>query len=192
MLNIDEMKQYLKENLLENRYNHTLRVMETAVKLAEINEVDRKKAEIAALGHDIAKNMTIDELKDIIEKNNITLALDEEKTPELWHAMVSPILGAEIFKIKDDEILSAMRWHTTGKEDMTKLEKIIYIADMIEPGRNFNGVERLREIAFKDLNKGILSCLTHSLKYLLDKGFPININSVKARNYLLLNKDTII
>jgi len=191
MLTIDEMKQYLKENLLENRYNHTLRVMETAIKLAEINNVDKEKAKIAALGHDIAKNMTIYDLKELIEKNNIVLSADEEKAPELWHAMVSPILGREVFKIEDEEILSAMRWHTTGKENMTKLEKIIYIADMIEPGRNFNGVEKLREIAFKDLNQGLLNCLTHSLKYLLDKGFPININSVKARNYLLLNKDTI-
>ncbi|MDI9218987.1 bis(5'-nucleosyl)-tetraphosphatase (symmetrical) YqeK, partial [Clostridium tertium] len=113
MLSKEEMKIYLKEHLTESRYKHTLGVVETAIRLAEINKVDKKKAEIAALAHDIAKNMTIYELKDIIDKHNINLSYDEENTLELWHSIVSPILGREIFKIEDEEILSAMRWHTT-------------------------------------------------------------------------------
>lgn len=188
MLSKEEMKIYLKEHLTESRYNHTLGVVETAIRLAEINKVDKDKAEIAALAHDIAKNMTIYELKDIIYKNNINLSYDEEKTLELWHSIVSPILGREIFGIEDEEILSAMRWHTTGKENMSKLDKIIYMADMIEPGRNFPGVDLIRKESFDDLDKGLLQGLTHTIKYLLDKGFPIDINSIKARNYLLLNK----
>lgn len=188
MLSKEEMKIYLKEHLTESRYNHTLGVVETAIRLAEINKVDKDKAEIAALAHDIAKNMTIYELKDIIDKNNINLSYDEEKTLELWHSIVSPILGREIFGIEDEEILSAMRWHTTGKENMSKLDKIIYMADMIEPGRNFPGVDLIRKESFDDLDKGLLQGLTHTIKYLLDKGFPIDINSIKARNYLLLNK----
>ncbi|WP_411168924.1 bis(5'-nucleosyl)-tetraphosphatase (symmetrical) YqeK [Clostridium sp. MB05] len=188
MISIDEMKSYLKKNLRESRYNHVLGVVETAVKLAEINMVDKKKAEVSALTHDIAKNMTIYELKNIIDRNNIKLSYDEEKTPELWHSVVSPILGKEIFKIEDEEILSAMRWHTTGKEDMSKLDKIIYIADMIEPSRSFPGVDLIRQESFNDLDNGVLQGLTHTIKYLLDKGFPIDINSVKARNYLLINK----
>ncbi|WP_291648771.1 bis(5'-nucleosyl)-tetraphosphatase (symmetrical) YqeK [Clostridium sp.] len=188
MLSKEEMKSYLKEHLTESRYNHTLGVVETAMRLAEINKVDKDKAEIAALAHDIAKNMTIYELRDIINRNSINLSYDEEKTPELWHSIVSPILGREIFKIEDEEILSAMRWHTTGKEDMSKLDKIIYMADMIEPGRNFHGVDLIRKESFADLDKGLLQGLTHTIKYLLNKGFPIDINSIKARNYLLLNK----
>lgn len=188
MLSKEEMKIYLKEHLTESRYNHTLGVVETAIRLAEINKVDKDKAEIAALAHDIAKNMTIYELKDIIDKNNINLSYDEEKTLELWHSIVSPILGREIFGIEDEEILSAMRWHTTGKENMSKLDKVIYMADMIEPGRNFPGVDLIRRESFADLDKGLIQGLTHTIKYLLDKGFPIDINSIKARNYLLLNK----
>ncbi len=83
--------------------------------------------------------MTIYDLKSIIDENNIKLSYDEEKTPELWHSIVGPIVGKKIFKIEDEEILSAMRWHTTGRENMSKLEKVIYIADMIEPGRSFPG-----------------------------------------------------
>ena len=182
MLSIEEMKIYLKDNLIENRYIHTLGVADTAIR------VDEKKAEIAALSHDIAKNRTIYELQDIIKKNNINLTYDEEANQELWHSIVSPIVAKEIFEIEDEEILSAMRWHTTGKENMSKLDKIIYIADMIEPNRNFPGVDLLRREAFKDLDNGVLQGLTHTIKYLLNKGIPIDINSIKARNYLLLKE----
>lgn len=188
MISIDEMKVYLKNNLIENRYIHVLGVVETAIKLAKINEVDEKKAEIAALAHDIAKNMTIYELKEIIDKNNIELSYDEEENQEIWHSIVGPILAKEVFKIEDEEILSAMRWHTTGKENMSKLDKVIYMADMIEPNRNFKGVDVLRRETFKDLDNGVLQGLNHTIKYLLNKDVPININSIKARNYLLLNK----
>ena len=108
MLSIEEMKTYLKNNLMESRYIHTLGVVDTAIRLAKINEVDEKKAEIAALAHDIAKNKTIYELKDILDKNNIKLTYDEEKNQELWHSMVGPILAKEVFKIEDEEILSAI------------------------------------------------------------------------------------
>ncbi|MFU7517036.1 bis(5'-nucleosyl)-tetraphosphatase (symmetrical) YqeK [Clostridium sp. HCS.1] len=188
MISIDEMKVYLKNNLIENRYIHVLGVVDTAIRLAKINKVDEKKAEIAALAHDIAKNMTIYELKDILDKNNIELSYDEENNQELWHSMVGPIVAKEIFGIEDEEILSAMRWHTTGKENMSKLDKVIYMADMIEPNRNFQGVDNLRRETFKDLDNGVLQGLNHTIKYLLNKGVAIDINSIKARNYLLLHK----
>ena len=188
MISIEEMKIYLKNNLMESRYIHTLGVVDTAIKLAKLNEVDEKKAEIAALAHDIAKNKTIYELKDILEKNNIELTYDEEQNQELWHSMVGPILAKEVFKIEDEEILSAMRWHTTGKENMSKLDKVIYMADMIEPNRKFPGVDTLRRECFKDLNNGVLQGLNHTIKYLLNREVPIDINSIKARNYLLLHK----
>ena len=188
LISIDEMTVYLKNNLIENRYIHVLGVVETAIKLAQINEVDEKKAEIAALAHDIAKNMTIYELKEIIDKNNIELSYDEEENQEIWHSIVGPIVAKEVFKIEDEEILSAMRWHTTGKENMSKLDKVIYMADMIEPNRNFKGVDVLRRETFKDLDNGVLQGLNHTIKYLLNKDVPININSIMARNYLLLNK----
>ncbi|MCF0147533.1 MAG: HD domain-containing protein [Clostridium sp.] len=188
MISTDEMKVYLKNNLIENRYIHVLGVVDTAIRLAKINEVDEKKAEIAALAHDIAKNMTIYELKDILEENNIELSYDEENNQELWHSMVGPIVAKDVFGIEDEEILSAMRWHTTGKENMSKLDKVIYMADMIEPNRNFPGVDNLRRETFKDLDNGVLQGLNHTIKYLLNKGVAIDINSIKARNYLLLHK----
>ena len=153
-----------------------------------MREIGIEENKIAALAHDIAKNLSPQELLEVIDKNNINLSFDEKNTRELWHSIVGPIVAREHFEIEDEEILSAMRWHTTGKENMSKLDKIIYMADMIEPGRSFPGVDLIRKESFADLDKGLLQGVTHTIKYLLDKGFPIDINSIKARNYLLRNK----
>lgn len=185
---ISEIKDYLQKNLRENRYEHVLGVVQTAIALAKLNNVDEKKAEIAALCHDVAKNKTIAELEQLINENKIELSYEEIHTKELWHSIVSPSLGRDIFNIEDEEILNAMRWHTTGRENMTKLEKIIYIADMIEPGRNFPGVQELRQLTFLDLDKGVLEGLNHTIGYLLSMNSLIDSNTIKARNYLLVNQ----
>lgn len=179
---------YLKENLKPKRYMHTLGVVSTAKKLAELNGVDEYKAEEAALFHDIGKNLSKEELLKIIEDNNIELTVTEKKTPELWHGIVSRIIAKEKFNIDDEEVLEAMRWHTTGKENMSKLEKIIYIADMIEPSRTYDGVDKIRSEVLKDLDSGVLMGMEHTIKYLLSNGQLIDINTIKARNYLVMNK----
>ena len=185
MQTIEEIKSYLKANLKEKRYVHTLGVADTAKKLARINGVSEEKAEIAGLIHDIAKNLPKEIMQEIIEENNILLSEVEKNNSDLWHSIIGPIVAKEKLNIDDDEILSAMRWHTTGKENMSTLEKILYIADMIEPSRNFDGVKEIREITFKDLDKGVILGLTHSIKFLLTKDLLIDINTIKARNYFL-------
>ena len=152
MWEIDKIKDYVKENLKVGRYNHTLGVVNTAVELAKIFGEDQKKAEIAALCHDVAKN---------------------------------------IFKINDEEILSAMRWHTTGKENMSNLDKIVYLADLIEPSREFDGIDEIRSISYKSLDLAMIKALTHTTIYLLNKGYAVDINTIKARNYLLYNKNKL-
>lgn len=188
MWGVDEIKDYLKDNLKPSRYGHTLGVVNTAIKLAEIYGEDINKAKIAALCHDVAKNMNYEDMKIIMDEEGITLSLEEENSKELWHSIVAPVLGKRIFEIQDEEILSAMRWHTTGKENMTKLEKIIYLADLIEPSRNFEGIEEIRKISHEDLNLAMLKALTHTTIYLLTQGCAVDLNSVKARNYLVYNK----
>lgn len=186
MVSLDEMYEYIKGSLNDKRYIHTLGVISVAKKLAQINNVDEKKAEIAALCHDIAKYIKADEAMKIMKENNINLDEYEKNTPELWHGIIGPIYAKKELKIEDEEILNAIRYHTTGRENMSDLEKIIYIADMIEPSRVFEGVEEIREITLKDLNKGMIAGLNHSISYLLSKGVLIDINTIKARNYLLL------
>lgn len=160
MWGLDEIKDYLRSNLKPARYGHVLGVVNTAIKLAETYGEDKEKAEIAALCHDVAKNMSNEELRKIIEDENIILSIDEENTKELWHSIIAPIIAKKVFEIKDEEILNAMRWHTTGKENMTNLEKIVYLADLIEPSRKFEGIDEIREVAYKDLDLAMLKALT--------------------------------
>lgn len=187
MLSIEEIKDYLKLNLKESRYNHTLGVYETAVKLAKLNGISLEKAELAALTHDIAKNLDKEEMFKIISKNNIELSKVEKENMNLWHSIIAPIVVKEQLGINDKEILDAVRWHTTGKEDMSILTKIIYIADMIEPGRYFPGVEEIRRETFENLDRGVYLGLTHSIQFLLGKNLLIDENTIKARNYFLFN-----
>jgi len=187
MISIEDAYKYLKENLNEKRYMHTLGVVSVARKLAEINGVSEEKAEIAALSHDIAKNIKIREIKKVLKENNVELTEYENKTPALWHSIVGPTVAQEVFKIEDEDILSAIRWHSTGRENMSKLEKIIYIADMIEPSRRFEGLDDIRKETIQKLDKGVLIGLTHTIEYLLSKGQLIDINTINARNYLLIH-----
>ena len=185
MLSVEEIKKYLKENLKESRYDHVLGVCKTALELAELNGVSKEKAEIAALAHDVAKNLSKEEMTKIINDNNIVLSNVEKQNMNLWHSIIAPVVSKERLGITDEDILDAVRWHTTGKENMSVLTKIIYIADMIEPGRRFPGLEEIREKTFKDLDDGVYTGLTHSIEFLLSKNLLIDENTIKARNYFL-------
>lgn len=187
MLTIEEIKSYLKDNLKENRYEHVLGVVETAKKLAALNGVSEEKAEIAALAHDVAKNLSKDKMKEIMTVSNIMLSDIEENNPNLWHSIIAPIEAKERLGIEDEEILDAIRWHTTGKVNMSVLTKIIYIADMIEPGRDFDGIDALRKTTFEDLDKGVYEGLNGSIKVLLERNLLIDENTIKARNYFLFD-----
>lgn len=185
MLDIQKQYNIVKNSLKEKRFIHTLGVVSTAKKLAKLNDVSIEKAEIAALSHDIAKNMPLEDMKKLIDKNNIILSEDEKITKELWHSILAPIVAKEKLGIEDEEILSSIRWHTTGKENMSELDKIIYIADMIEPSRNFPGLDEIRKSTLESLDKGVLLGINHSIEYLLNKGALIDINTIKARNYMI-------
>lgn len=190
MISKEELYEYLKQNLKESRYIHTLGVASVAKKLAEINNVDVEKAEMAALCHDIAKNKnyTDEDMKKIIDENNIVLSEYEKVSPKIWHSIIAPVEAKRKALVDDEEILEAIRVHTTGKENMSTLDKIIYIADMIEPSRSFDGLEEIRNATLEDLDKGVLMGLDHSIKFLLSKGAIIDINTMNARNYLVLQK----
>jgi len=187
LLSIEEIKVYIKENLIEERYAHSLGVAETAKRLATLNGISEEKAEIAGLAHDVAKNLSKARMKEMMEENNIILSQVEEKNPNLWHSIIAPIEAKEKLGIEDEEILDAIRWHTTGKEDMSILTKIIYISDMIEPSRNFDSIEDIRKFTLEDLDKGVYYGLTHSIEFLLIKNLLIDENSMRARNYFLFD-----
>jgi predicted HD superfamily hydrolase involved in NAD metabolism len=182
----EEIDEYLKQNLTENRYKHTMGVVFTAELLAEKNGESKERAKIAALVHDCAKNMKIDEQFEFLKSRNIELDEITVNSPQILHGIVGSIIAREVMGIKDEEILSAVKHHTTGKKSMTLLEKIIYIADYIEPNRNYNGVEELRQLTFDNLDEGALKGFDNTITYVIKLGQIVHPLSIDARNDLLI------
>jgi len=176
----------LKKLLSGERFNHSLGVMETSEKLAVRYGADVEKAKIAGLLHDCAKNLREDELVALANKYGIQIDDILEKSPYLLHGPVGGYMIEDYFGIHDDEIKRAIMLHTTGDRDMTLLDKIIFLADYIEPNRNFDGVEDLREVAYKNLDEAVIMALDETIKYVIDKGQLLYQKTVIARNDMII------
>lgn len=167
----------VKKQLTKHRFEHTLGVMETAIQLAEKYGVDSKKAELAAIFHDYAKFRDKEEMKQIIQEQQLGKELLEFNS-ELWHAPVGAYLAEKEAGITDREILDAIRYHTSGRPKMTGLEKVVYLADYIEPGRHFPGVDEVRELADQDLDQALIQAVKNTVLFLMKKNqrvFPLTI-----------------
>lgn len=162
-----KLDKKLQKEVDEDRYHHTLGVMFTAASMAMVWGEDLEKARVAGLLHDCAKCIPNKKKITMCEKNKIEITEFERNNPFLIHAKLGAFLAKDKYKVEDPEILSAITWHTTGKEDMTLLEKIIYIADYIEPARNkAPHLTRLRKLAFTDINECMYEILKDSMAYL--------------------------
>ncbi|KHD85220.1 HD domain-containing protein [Bacillus ginsengihumi] len=184
----DKALQIVKEQLTERRYLHTIGVMETAIELAQNYNEDEKKAELAAIFHDYAKFRPADEMKQIIIEQNMDNRLLHYHV-ELWHAPVGAYLVKTEVGIKDEDILDAIKFHTSGRENMNKLEKIIYLADYIEPGRQFPGVDKARQLAKTDLDEAVLYAAKHTIEFLLSKDQSIFPDTFALYNDLIMKKE---
>lgn len=180
-----EIIKKLKKNLKPARFDHTIGVAETAVRLSERYGADVKKAYLAALLHDSAKNLPEEELSALYRKylpEGDTLPLSE---PALLHAYVGAHLARDEYGEKDPEIFDAVFYHTTGKENMSLLCKIIFLADIIEPTRkDFPGLSLLRARAEENLDSAVLTALEMSINHVIKKGGLLHPDTVKARNCL--------
>jgi len=174
----------VKIQLTEHRYQHTLGVMETSISLAEKYGADVKKAEIAAIFHDYAKFRSKDEMKEIIQSQGLPQDLLLFNT-ELWHAPVGAYLVEKEAGVSDSEVLDAIRYHTSGRPNMTLLEKVIYLADYIEPGRHFPGVEEVREIAKENLEKALVKAIQNTILFLMKKNQTIYPETFYTYNDLI-------
>ena len=165
-----KLRKKVKDVMTKARYEHTLGVEFTAASLAMRYGVDIDKAEIAGLLHDCAKCIDDEETRDDCKKYGVELTDVEKRNPFLIHSKLGAVYAEKRYDIKDDEIISAIRFHTTGKPDMTLLEKIIYIADYIEPGRDkAPNLKEIRKMAFMDIDEAMYMILKDTLDY-LDKG----------------------
>ena len=186
MWTIDQIHDYLKQNIGESRYIHTLGVIKTAKELARLNNEDENKAELAALVHDIAKQKPIQEQIEILKNNGIEIDIITENSPQILHGFVGAILAKSVLGIEDEDIINAIRNHTVARKNMSILEKIIYIADYIEPNRNYPGVEELRRITYDNLNEGVLQGIENTINFVMSKRQLVHPYTIDARNYLIL------
>ena len=176
------LRQMVMPYLKENRIAHVTGVESQAVMLAMRWGADPDTAAIAGILHDITKAQNKEKQLKLCEKYGIILENAERENPALLHARTGAALARERFGISD-EIYSAIRWHTTGKPDMSTLEKIIYLADYTEPTRDFEGVEELRELSFEDLDKAMALGLEMSIEDLTERGKPIFHDTMDAYNW---------
>ncbi|NSL50258.1 bis(5'-nucleosyl)-tetraphosphatase (symmetrical) YqeK [Calidifontibacillus erzurumensis] len=176
--------QIVKKQLTDKRYEHTIGVMETSIQLAKKYGADVKKAELAAIFHDYAKFRPKEEMEKIIISQKLPSQLLDYHS-ELWHAPVGAYLVKEEAGIDDEEILQAIRYHTTGNKDMTLLDKIVFLADYIEPGRKFPGVDHVRELSQQSLDKAVIQALKNTIKFLLDKNQLIYPDTLETYNSLM-------
>ena len=185
-MDCNQIEKILKEMLPEKRLKHSLSVSECAIKLSDIYRCDKEKVKIAGLVHDCAKYFTDEQIEDRVKKFNIQLDPLEENNIALSHSIVGSYVAKEVFNINDEEILSAIKYHTTGRENMSLLEKIIYMADLIEEGRKFPKVEELRNLTFSGkLDEALLLSFNNTIKFVIDNKQLIHPRTVSARNCIL-------
>lgn len=182
--NIIRMQERLKDYLNRDRFIHTQGVMYTCTSLAMCHGCDLTKAQVAGLLHDCAKCIPTHKKLKICKKNNIKLSKYEEENEALLHAKVGVYIARKKYDVRDPEILSAIRFHTTGKPDMTMLEKIVYIADYIEPGRfKAKNLPQVREMAFRDLDETMYIILRDTLNYLNGTDDSLDPMTTRASEY---------
>ena len=185
--NIEKCKSWLKVNLNDERYRHSLGTAECAVELAKKYGLDEEKAYFCGLIHDCAKCLPKDELKNMI-CNCTDLCEGEAENYKTLHAPAGAILAKQEFGVCDDEILSAIRWHTLGKVDMTDFEKIIFLADKIEKEtRPSEWAEPIRQVLDEEngLNKALLICYGNTIKSLVDRNLKICSATIELYNKFL-------
>lgn len=190
-MDIETIMVKLKCELDDKRYQHSVNVMETSTALAEHYGVDLNKARLAGILHDCGKNYKGDKARSYIQKIGYCADKIEWSQTRLLHGIIGEYLARIVYGVTDEDVLNAIRWHTTGRPGMTTLEKIIYVADYIEPLRNFEGIEAARRAAYENLDRCVVACADSTVRYILDKGALLHEKTVETRNdsLMLLKKN---
>ena len=180
----DELRPIAMSYLKPKRMPHVLGTEQEAVRLVRRYGGDETQARIAALLHDCTKKMDMAQQLALCEKYGIMLDELEQKALKLLHSKTGAAIARDVFGV-EDAVYDAILYHTTGKPDMTRLEKIIYLADYIEPTRDFPGVDELRKTVYEDMDKGLLMGLTMTIQEMEEMGNPVHHLTRDARDYLL-------
>lgn len=181
--NTEEKKKYLKENLSQKRYQHSLNVAAECRKLAEKYGEDPDKAYFAGLLHDICKELPGEEQKSLVLESGFAVCREELETRSLWHAVAGAYFVKNIFGIEDIDIINSIRFHTVGRAGMSRLEEIVYLGDLISADRNYKDVDKMRKIVYSDLNKAMLEAFRFSIKSVVKKEGMLPICTVEGYNF---------
>lgn len=175
--------EYIRDNFSEKRRIHTEGVRQTAAALARKYGADPEKAETAALFHDMFRGRTKAEINELVTENGLPEKYRND--PNLAHGKIAAAVMQRDFGITDREILDAVSFHTTGRPAMTLLDKVVYIADAIEPSRDYPGVDRLRELAQHDLDAACLESMQGTIEHVMKEGGRLDGDTAAARDYLI-------
>ena len=180
---MDSIDNYIEKHTSDQRKDHIDGVVETADILAIRYSADRTKARLAAMSHDMYRGVKVDALNIYVKQ----LALPKKYVDNgnLAHSKVAAEMLKRDFGISDEDVLNAVRYHTTGRPGMSTLEKVIFLADSIEPGRNYPGLEEIRKMAETDLDKACLMCLERTIDYINKKGYFLDPDTLDARDWFL-------
>ncbi len=184
----EALKLILKSRLNEKRYVHSLCVADEARRLAEKYGGDAEKAYLAGLLHDITKNAPDEEHLKIFSEFGIMLNDVEKQAKKLWHAMSGAAYVRHVLGIEDDEIVDAIRYHTTAKADMSRLAEILYLADFTSADRDYEDVDVIRAYVEESLEKAFIYALQYSITDLVQAGRAVHQDTVAAYNQAILNR----
>ena len=179
----ERIKESIETYLSEKRKCHTLAVASEALALARHYGVEPEKAELAALFHDMFREKP----QEILDEYVRELGLDTSYlgNSNLAHGRIAGIIMKRDYGIKDQDIINAVSYHTTGRAGMSALEKIIYLADAIEPGRGYPGAEVLRELAYENLDQACINAMNRSIDFIKSRGLVLDWDTIRARDYLM-------
>lgn len=180
-MNTDSIEEYIKKHFSKKRKVHTEGVRKLAVEMAEQYGADPEKAEAAALYHDMYRGTPVEELDRLIDETGLPERY--KGSANLAHGKLAAVMMKEKFGVTDQDMINAVSFHTTGRAGMSQLEKVVFLADAIEPNRDYPGVDRLREIAKKDLDKACLECLRGTISYLEKQGVYIDPDTLRAKEW---------
>ncbi len=188
MLKLDEMKCMLKKSLPLKRYKHSLGVYETALKLAEAHGINKDKVGVAALLHDCGRQIPSRESLDKMAELGLKVDLIEAAQPVLLHAKLGVYYARNKYGVTDREILDAIRYHSTGINNMTPVAMVVYLADLLEPSRDFSGIEELRKLAMKNMEEAMIFAYSKTIRYLLEYDLLIHPDCIAGYNQLVAAK----
>lgn len=177
-----ELKELLQKRLTPKRYNHSLCVADEALRLAKKYGGDCEKAYLAGLLHDITKNATVEEHLHIFNQFDIMLNDVEKNAEKLWHAISGAAYIEHVLGIKDSEIITAVRYHTTARENMTQLEKLLYLADFTSADRDYDDIDIMRQKVEISMEAALDYALSYTINDLVSRGKPLHLDTVKAYN----------